>query len=222
MNRYLHKFKNFWLEDLSFMALLIMLIFIVFVVPIVMSNTKSGITLYNTILLCVFFSGIFSTSNKWLVGLSATLFTIHFVLRLIRFGDNPYSFNVLEDLIAIANSIVFIIINIRLLFRNNSVNIYRVVGAINVYLLFALMGALALEVINSLTGVSIGGDVALNGTDQDYVDFIYFSMVSLTTVGFGEIYPISVETKMLSVFLSAIGILFPAVVISKLVGMSDR
>lgn len=148
------------------------------------------------------------------------LFLIHCLLRLIRFGDNPYSFIVLEDIIAILNAIVFAIINIRLLFRNRSVNIYRVIGAINVYLLIALMGALAFEIINAIFGVSIGGDITLTGTEEDYVHYIYFSLVSLTTVGFGDIYPLSIETKMLSVLLSTLGILFPAVVISKLVGMS--
>ena len=39
------------------------------------------------------------------------------------------------------------------------------------------MGALTLEVIHAATGVSIGGNVVLKGTDEDYVHFIYFSLV---------------------------------------------
>lgn len=220
MLKFLHKLQSFWLEDLSFVLLLVMLALVVFVVPVIMENSTHGVLLFNTILLSVFLSGIFSTRNKWLVMASASLFIFHCSLRLVRFGDNPYSFYVLENIIAILNTIVFIIINMRLLFRNESVNVYRIIGAINVYLLCALMGALLFEVIHAVSGVSIGGDVSLKGTDEDYLHFIYFSLVSLTTVGYGDIYPVSIEAKMLSVFLSALGVLFPSVVIARLVGMS--
>lgn len=221
MRKYIQKFQSFWLKDLSFVLLLIMLLLVVFIVPVIMVNTVHGVFLFNTILLSVFLSGIFSTQNKWLVMISASLFILHLILRLLRFGENPYSFYVLENIIAILNTVVFIVINIRLLFRNESVNIYRIVGAINVYLLCALMGALLFEVINALSGVSVAGNISLKGTDEDYVHFIYFSLVSLTTVGYGDLYPISIEAKMLSVFLSVLGVLFPAVVIARLVGMSS-
>jgi hypothetical protein len=173
-------------------------------------------------LLGVFFSGIFSTRSTGLVTLSAILFTIHLTLRIIRFGENPYSFFILENVVGIANALVFIFINLRLLFRDQSMNAYRVVGAINVYLLFALMGALTLEVIHAATGASIGGNVVLEGTDEDYVYFIYFSLTSLTTVGFGDIYAVNAPAKMLSTFLSTVGILFPAIIIARLIGFSAR
>lgn len=73
------------------------------------------------------------------------------------------------------------------------------------------MGALSFEVINALTEISIAGNINLKGTDEDYVHFIYFSLVSLT-VGFGDVFPVSMETKIMLVFLSAVGVLFPAIV----------
>ena len=100
-------------------------------------------------------------------------------------------------------------------------NIYRIIGVINVYLLLALIGALTLEVIHAVSGVSVGGNVVLSGTDIDYVHFIYFSLASLTTVGFGDIYAVSTSAKMLATFLSALGILFPAIVIARLVGLAS-
>ncbi len=178
--------------------------------------------MFNILLLGVFFSGIFSTRSVGLIAISAILFSIHLLLRLIRFGENPYSFFVLENVIGIANALVFIFINLQLLFRDQSVNAYRIIGAINVYLLFALMGALTLEVIHAATGVSIGGNVVLTGTDEDYVHFIYFSLTSLTTVGFGDIYAVSAPAKMLATLLSTVGMLFPAIIIARLVGLSFK
>lgn len=220
MKKYVDKFQRYWLADVSFATLLLMLIGAVFVLPIVMANSDQGVLLFNILLLSVFLTGAFSTPNKWLIFLSISLFTVHLVLRIIRFGDNPYSYYVLENAIAIANTLLFIIINLRLLFRDQSINTYRIIGAINVYLLFALMGALVLEVIHATTGSSIEGNVELQGNDIDYIHYIYFSLSSITTVGFGDIYPVNVFAKMLATFLSVIGILFPAVIIARLVGLA--
>jgi hypothetical protein len=221
MRRLIRRFRAYWLADASFLTLLIVLIAAVFVLPVVMEFSRHGVLLFNVLLLSVFFSGIFSTRSPGLIGLSAVLFSIHLALRLIRFGENPYSFFVLENIIGIANALVFIFINLRLLFRDQIVNSYRIVGAVNVYLLLALMGALALEVIHAATGASLGGNVTLSGTDNDYVYFIYFSLTSLTTVGFGDIYAVSTSAKMLSTLLSTLGILFPAIVIARLVGLAS-
>jgi len=221
MRKLIRNFQSYWLADASFVTLLIMLIAAVFVLPVIMEISGHGVLLFNILLLSVFFSGIFSTRSVWLIAVSAILFSIHLTLRLIRFGENPYSFFVLENVIGIANALVFIFINLQLLFRDRIVNTYRIVGAVNVYLLLALMGALALEVIHAATGVSLGGNVVLNGQDDDYVHFIYFSLVSLTTVGFGDIYAVSTSARMLATFLSTVGVLFPAIVIARLVGLAS-
>ena len=222
MRNLIGKFQSYWLADASFVTLLIMLVTAVFVLPIIMELSGRGVLLFNILLLSVFFSGIFSTRSVGLISLSAVLFSIHLTLRIIRFGENPYSFFVLENVIGIANTLVFIFINLRLLFRDQIVNSYRIIGAVNVYLLLALMGALTLEVIHAATGASLGGNVVLHGTDDDYIHFIYFSLASLTTVGFGDIYAVSTPAKMLATFLSTLGILFPAIVIARLVGLATN
>lgn len=216
------KLRSYWLADVSFVVLLIMLVAVVFVLPIIMEISAQGVLLFNVLLLSVFLTGIFATSNYSVMMLSSILFGVHLTLRIIRFGDNPYSYYVLENVVAIANTAVFLYINFRLLFRDQSVNVYRIIGAVNVYLLLALMGALTLEVIHAVTGVSIGGNVVLTGTDQDYGHFIYFSLASLTTVGFGDIYPVSTAAKMVATSLAAVGILFPAIVIARLVGLASQ
>jgi hypothetical protein len=221
MRKLIEKLQTYWLADASFVTLLVMLFAAVFVLPIIMEFSSQGVLLFNVLLLSVFFSGIFSTRSVGLMTLSAVLFSIHLLLRIIRFGENPYSFFVLENVVGIANILVFVFINLRLLFRDQIVNSYRIIGAVNVYLLLALMGALTLEVVHAVTGASIGGNVVLKGTDEDYVHFIYFSLTSLTTVGFGDIFAITTSAKMVSTFLSTLGILFPAIVIARLVGLSS-
>jgi hypothetical protein len=221
MRNLIIKFQAYWLADASFVTLLIILIAAVFALPVVMEISGHGALLFNVLLLSVFLSGIFSTRSVGLISVSALLFAIHLTLRLIRYGENPYSFFMLENVIGIANALVFIFINLRLLFRDHIVNTYRIIGAVNVYLLLALIGALALELIHAATGASIGGNVVLSGTDEDYVHFIYFSLASLTTVGFGDIFAVNTSAKMLATLLSTLGVLFPAIVIARLVGLAS-
>ena len=219
MRNLIRNFQSYWLADASFVTLLIVLIAAVFVLPVIMDISGHGVLLFNILLLSVFFSGIFSTRSVGLIAVSATLFSIHLALRLIRFGENPYSFFVLENVIGIANTLVFIYINLRLLFRDQIVSTYRIIGAVNVYLLLALMGALTLEVIHAATGASLGGNVVLSGTDNDYVYFIYFSLTSLTTVGFGDITPAMDLTKAFAATEAVLGQLFLVTVVARVVSL---
>lgn len=217
MNSYLKNVKEYWVSDTSFVTLLIMLLFTVFVLP-VMIDTESDSTLFlNIMFMALFFIGIFSSKEPSLVILTSLLFLAHVILKLIRFSDSPLEFYMLEKIVGLLNLMVFIFINFRLLFRNDEINAYRIIGAVNVYLLLALFGAFVLEIIHIQTGESIVGDVKLIGGDQDFSSYIYYSLVCITTVGFGDIFPANVATRMLSVFLSAMGILYPAVVIARLV-----
>lgn len=210
-------FTEYWLTDASFGVLLLILIFTVFVLPILIEYGHVHIIFVNTVFLFLFFTGIWSSRQKVLIFLTTGLFFTQLGLRLLRFSDMDFEFYLLERFVGILNMLVFIFLNISLLFRDTEVNIYRVIGAINVYLLVAILGAFVFEIIYLFTGTGIEGTAPLRGIDEDYTQYIYFSLVSLTTVGFGDLYPTHIMTKMLSVFLSTVGILYPAVVIAKLV-----
>ena len=212
-----NSFTDYWLTDASFAVLLVILLFTVFVLPILIEYEHVHAFFVNSVFLFLFFTGIWSSRNKILVALTAILFMTQLGLRVLRFSEYEYEFYLVERIVGILNMTVFIFLNIRLLFRDHEVNIYRVIGAINVYLLVAILGSFLFEIIYLTTGSGIGGDVVLEGLDKDFALYIYFSLVSLTTVGFGDLYPIQVMSKMLSVFLSTIGILYPAVVIARLV-----
>ena len=189
----------------------------VFIMPVLVEGAVVDILFLNILFLMLYFIGIFSSEGKWNIYLSIFLFFAHLILLIIRFDDTPREYYLLERLVGIVNMSLFIFINIRLLFRNAESNTYRVIGAVNVYLLFALMGAFAFEILKIQTGKSIAGNISLRNNDTDYATYVYYSLVSLTTVGYGDIYPDGMASRMLSVLLSAVGILYPAVVIARLV-----
>lgn len=220
MNNPLQKIKTYWLSDTSFISLLVMLVFIVFIMPVLIESGVVNIVVLNALFLALYFVGIFASKERWMVYLSSILFVVHLVLQLIRFDDTPNEFYLIERFVGLVNISLFLFVNIRLLFRDAEVNTYRVIGAVNVYLLIALLGAFVFEILNITSGKAIAGNVVLANNDKDYSIFVYYSLVSLTTVGYGDIYPNGMPARMLSVMLSAIGILYPAVVIAKLVSSS--
>ena len=68
----------------------------------------------------------------------------------------------------------------------------------------------------------LGGNVVLENDDRDYAVYVYYSLASLTTVGYGDIYANGMPARMVSVMLSAIGILYPAVIIARLVTINNN
>ena len=83
--------------------------------------------------------------------------------------------------------------------------------AISIYLLIGIMWA---GIYTVLEGISPGSFSETSGT----VDLLYFSFVTLTTVGFGDVAPLSVLGKRLAVFEAAMGSIYMAVIIAMIVG----
>ncbi|MCH6201862.1 ion channel [Aquiflexum sp. LQ15W] len=217
MKGIIQKSKQYWESDASFFTLLMMLLFTAFILPVLIDKKEDSTYFLNAMFIMLFLIGMFSAREKVYFIIAAVLVVIHIVLRMIRFSDNPFEFYYEERIVILLNLVVFTIINFRLLFRDNEVNRYRVIGAINVYLLVALMGSFGFELMQLSSGNAIIGNLEFQGNDRDFGNYMYFSLVSVTTVGFGDILPGNISSKMLAVFLSAFGILYPAVVIAKLV-----
>ena len=220
--------NDYLVNDLSFVALLFILIFIVFVLPVLIELGHLDMFFVNLVFIFLFFTGIWSCNNRNLVVLTTTLFLMQVALKLLRIGEVQQNIYLLERIFGIVNMGVFIFLNVRLLFKDQEVNLYRVIGAINVYLLLAIMGAFGFEIIQLTIGSSIENlnqsliSKSITGVEKDFASHLYFSLVSLTTVGFGDYTPVNILSKMLAVFLSTSGILYPTVVIARLVGAGFR
>lgn len=154
LKRFARHINEYWLNDASFVALLIVLFFTVFVLPILIEYEHIDMVYVNLVFLFLFFTGIWSSRNAYLILITSLLFLTQVTLRLLRFSDLPVEFYLMERVFGLINMAVFIFVNFRILFRNQEVNLYRVIGAVNVYLLLALLGAFAFELIQLTTGNS--------------------------------------------------------------------
>lgn len=103
------------------------------------------------------------------------------------------------------------------IFRATRVDRSLIASAITVYLLLgAIWGAVYLIIYRVNPG-------AFNApyVDPNYasVHFIYYSYVTLTTLGFGDITPISPAARILSVIEAITGVLYTAILVARLVSL---
>jgi hypothetical protein len=109
------------------------------------------------------------------------------------------------------------------IFSEDQVKLDHVLGGINVFLLLGVMfGRLHVAIESSTAGsyilndLPIGTAVAQSGQYLENV-MLYFSYVTLTTLGYGDITPVSELARMLSTIEAVVGQLFVAVLIARLV-----
>lgn len=211
------RFRKYWVEDASFIALLVMMVFVMFFLPSIIELEVWPSTMLHTSLMAVFFVGMWSARQRVVQVLAVTVFLVSLILNVLLHGYEETGLKTILWTTYSINTLLFIITNVDLLFRDDKFNVHRILGAINVYLLCGLLGALLFEQVYLLFGSSLLGNVELEGADNDFGDYVYFSMTALTTAGFGDVYPGNSAARMLAVFLATVGILFPAVVIAKLI-----
>jgi hypothetical protein len=103
-------------------------------------------------------------------------------------------------------------------FAPGRVTVHRIVGAVALYLLigvvfagmFAIVGVL---IPKAFTGLALADDGGLAS------ETIYFSFVTLTSIGYGDILPVHPIARSLSNVETIIGQLYPATLLARLVSL---
>ena len=116
--------------------------------------------------------------------------------------------------------IAFVVANLlRFVLRAPSVNVEVLCASISAYLMLGLLWTLAYWFVDQLTP----GAFAFNTNEgrQSIRGFnaFYFSFVTLSTVGYGDITPVSKVARMLSAMEAMTGLLYVAVLIARLVAL---
>ena len=99
-----------------------------------------------------------------------------------------------------------------------AVDANRIVGAICIYLLMGLIWALMYMFIAQ----AIPG--AFNGVEQlvwydNFADVAYYSYVTLTTLGYGDISPVAPIARFLVYMEAVIGVFYMAILVASLIGV---
>lgn len=98
-----------------------------------------------------------------------------------------------------------------------SVNINKIIGSICIFLLLGLIWTILYMMIAEVT------PDALKGLDsatwyETFPDYLYFSFVTLTTLGYGDISPLTPLAGFLALMEAIVGQFYIAIVVASLVG----
>jgi voltage-gated potassium channel len=160
--------------------------------------------------------------RKWfLFGLGLAAFSL--LLALLEFfysSEFIYIASILVLLFFLINSLVLAIKHI--LF-GPKIDMNKIVGSITIYLLIGIIWALLYGLIEVLIEGSFSGNL-LNVGGSRFWDLIYFSFVTLTTLGYGDILPMNTYARTLAYIEAIVGQFYIALLVASLVGahLSDR
>ena len=90
-------------------------------------------------------------------------------------------------------------------------------GAVCVYLLLGLIWALVYELLAFLWPAGSFQGLSLQGNDYQFDNFLYFSFVTLTTAGYGDITPLNPMIRTLAYLEMITGQFYMAILVSGLV-----
>ena len=133
------------------------------------------------------------------------------------FAQSPRTDLILDSSAWLIAGLALGVVVARAVFKPGRVTYHRVVGAVLLYLIIgltfvALYGFVALSVTDAFTNLpSLHGDFAIAG------NLIYFSFVTLTTTGYGDIAPLHPYARSLANVEAIIGQIYPATLLARLV-----
>src|SRR6185437_6456691 len=117
--------------------------------------------------------------------------------------------------------IAFVVGNLlRFVLRAPSVNTEVLCASISAYLMLGLMWTMAYWLVDQLTpGGAFSFNTKAGPRSINGFDGFYFSFITLSTVGFGDITPVSRMARWLAAMEAMTGLLYVAVLISRLVSL---
>jgi hypothetical protein len=100
---------------------------------------------------------------------------------------------------------------------SEEINVNRIIGAVCVYLLLGVIWAVAYTVLHMFSPGSFKGFVPTGGEGWNS-EWLYFSFVTMTTLGYGDISPVTATARALAYMQALFGQLYVAVLVAGLVG----
>lgn len=119
-------------------------------------------------------------------------------------------------LTSIAYHAVIIVVLARYTFTARTVMTEVILAATSLYL---VLGSAFAAIFGLLLWLEPGAFVSSSGADVQWQQLLYYSYVTLTTLGYGDIIPIGFYAQAFAAFEAIIGTLYTVLLLSRLVGL---
>ena len=208
------------LRRFSMVQLLIALALLFFFFPFV-EEIKDGDIIVSLLLSLVLLSAILAVASRGRTLTVALLLAIPAVAGRWLNHFQPHFLPPAIFLVAGIGLVAFVVVNLLgFVLRAPSVDVEVLCASISAYLMLGLIWTMAYWLVASVTPTAFAFNTA-TGTKESMEGFnaFYFSFVTLSTVGYGDITPVSKVARMLAATEAMTGLLYVAVLIARLVGL---
>jgi ion channel len=157
--------------------------------------------------------------NRIAAAVTCVLAPVNIALRWANHFHPRLGVERVDTALALLFCAILVAVILAHVFSPGRVNMYRIQGAIAVYLLFALLWAFAYKLVMlgdpDAFAFAGSGPPPANATGRLY----YFSAITLTTVGYGDVTPVNPIARSLAALEGFTGQLFPAITLARLVAL---
>jgi len=213
------KFMHFWSEERALSVFLLLLVVYMFVIwPMVRTVPALGLAselMFSILLVAGMLTVVHHRALQWMTGMFVLL-AIAVRWASIVFGTPELFF--WKTVLSLLATLAFLLIVLWWVYREGPVTGHRVRGAVAAYLLLAVFFSFAYALIEYVHPGSF--TLPLEGTQGIQtrpLSFLYFSVVTLTTVGFGDIAAVHPVARSLVMVEALVGTLYPAILIARIV-----
>ncbi|HVN85532.1 MAG TPA: potassium channel family protein [Candidatus Binatia bacterium] len=213
---------RFSAADRGLSILLLFLCLMVFVVHPLNELAAVGPVMIGVSFSLLLISGVGAVSRSQLArAVVGALVLANLAARWMRLSFESTTLPVLDGFFGALFCGVTAIIVLTEVFREGAITLNRIQGAIAAYLLFGLFWAFGYELVALRwpTAFASASPVGVSPNEDLSSRFIYFSLVTLTTMGYGDITPVHPIARSLATLEALVGQLFPAILLARLVSM---
>jgi hypothetical protein len=211
--------RNFayWTQERSLTALLIYLLISIFIWLPLSENEPWQELVQDIVFNLILLAGCFSVSTNQSTRLVLYLLAVNaFVFRGLEFLNDQFVITQLEILMSAMFFSLLGFLIMRYVLQDEESTSYRIQGAIIVYIVFGVICGLLYHSLYLYHNDSFNF-TSIRENQVSYAYLLYFSFTIQTTVGPGDIFPVSPWAKSLVIFQSMFGMLYPVVIIARLV-----
>src|SRR5437773_1965328 len=208
------------LRRLSMVQLLIALGLLFFLAPFV-EEIQGGALIVSGLLSLVLLSAVLTVASRHHTLVIALLLAIPAVVGRWINHFQPHLIPPAIFLVAGIGLVAFVVVNLlRFVLRTPSVDGEVLCASISAYLMLGLIWTMAYWLVEALTPGAFAFNTA-TGTKETMEGFnaFYFSFITLSTVGYGDITPVSKVARMLAAMEAMTGLFYVAVLIARLVSL---
>lgn len=216
-------FNHMWNKENGFSGMLFLLFTMHFVLIPVFGSYSSFMVIINIFWMLFLVAGIISLSKSKKETFLFVIFPIMFVLFnwITVFENSP--FVLFADMFfTIATFVLLIVLVLKKVLEPGPITGYRVIGSIVVYMILAnLWSVIYLFIYEHIPGAF---QITLPAFESNTLqaNFLYFSYITITTTGFGEIVPLHPIARSLVQIEAIIGVLYPVILIGRLVSDANE